>query len=148
MLMPYLEDKKALDVFAGSGALGIEGLSRGFSACDFIERDKQAYDTLCDNLKTLDIKEPVHTMREDALHALRQMHDPYDIIILDPPYSKGLVEQALALIAENDLLKPQGLVVILCGKNETFTIPDRFTTLKNRTVGVTKIQILESGEKS
>ena len=97
-LMPYVNDAKCLDVFAGSGGLGLEALSRYASHCDFIELDKQASEQLKDNLKTLklDSDDCAVVHNTDALKALKGFSGKkFDIVFVDPPFGKGLVAPTL-----------------------------------------------------
>ncbi len=146
MLPPLGEKKRALDLFAGSGALGIEAISRGVVHCDFIEIDDDAFAMLEENVASLGIENECHVIdaaAEDAIHALPE---PYDFIILDPPYGEGLVDWALRALQEKELMTPDALVAILSGKKETFAIPAGLVVKKTREVGVTLITILERSD--
>ena len=96
--MQYTQNARCLDVFAGAGSLGLEALSRYATSCDFIELDKQAREQLVDNLRTLAVsKESSASVHPgDALAVLPQLNTlPYDIVFVDPPFNKGLVEPTL-----------------------------------------------------
>jgi len=143
MLPPLGDRHRALDLFAGSGALGIEAVSRGTSHCDFIESDHDAFVMLEENVKTLGIENECHIIdaaAEDAIHALPE---PYDFVILDPPYGRGLIDWALEALEEKGLMAKDALVAILSGKREQFDIPPTLDVNKTRDVGVTRITILK-----
>ncbi|MCF6764850.1 16S rRNA (guanine(966)-N(2))-methyltransferase RsmD [Thiotrichales bacterium 19S3-7] len=102
-------DSDCLDVFAGSGALGIEALSRGASSCTFIEKAKLAYIQLKKNLTMLDAENST-CLSGDALKLLSKLDHRYDLIFLDPPFSAELLPELVTLILQNQLLKQNGLI--------------------------------------
>ena len=90
--LPELADVDVLDAFAGSGALGIEALSRGAHGCTFIERDRVARDVLEHNLASLSLKAPrVRVVATDSFDAAAQLasNGPFRLVLLDPPYAEG-----------------------------------------------------------
>lgn len=90
--LPELADMDVLDAFAGSGALGIEALSRGAHGCTFIERDRVARDVLEHNLASLSLKAPrVRVVATDSFDAAAQLasNGPFGLVLLDPPYAEG-----------------------------------------------------------
>lgn len=87
-LMPVIEGARCLDLFAGTGALGIEALSRGAAAVDFVEADAQLADSLRANLARL--RQPAHVMRSDALRFLADGDARYDVVFIDPPFGADL----------------------------------------------------------
>lgn len=92
--LPELADVDVLDAFAGSGALGIEALSRGAHSCTFIERDRAARDVLEHNLASLSLKAPrVRVVAADSFDAATQLASdgPFGLVLLDPPYAEGPV---------------------------------------------------------
>ncbi len=118
ILGPPREECRVLDVFAGSGGLGLEALSRGARHATFIDRDKDAQQALRHNIGELDVGKATEIHQGDALRALakfqragRQFH----WIFIDPPYATDLAAQAMELIAEGALLLPiedDGVVVV------------------------------------
>ncbi len=102
---------RCLDLFAGSGALGLEALSREAAEVVFIEQHPAAFAQLQSNLQTLTAHGAVlrHT---DAFRYLQHETQPFDVIFLDPPFRQGLAEQALALVIERQLLQTDGLVYL------------------------------------
>ena len=137
---------RVLDAFAGGGSLGIEAVSRGATQADFIEHDRTAFRVLETNLKNLEIKDRCTAYKADALRQLRRLETEYDLIMLDPPYYKGLIEKALATIDEKKLLTKSGRIVLLYGSEESIAVPTSFTTLKTRTYGVTAVTLLKRSE--
>lgn len=110
ILYPYLKEAVVLDLFAGTGGLGIEALSRGAVDADFIDNSKKAYDCIIRNLRKtrLDEKAKVHfTAFEKFLKATSKK---YDIVFLDPPYNKGIEDKVFAEISK--VLKEDSVVVL------------------------------------
>ncbi len=93
-----LEGRRVLDLFAGSGQLGIEALSRGAEKCTFIDADAKAIDVIQKNLEHTHLKEKSIVLKADSLTYIRTTTDVYDIILLDPPYANGSLQKALALL--------------------------------------------------
>lgn len=113
VLGQYFDGGAALDLYAGTGAMGIEALSRGVATCVFVDRDPVAVRTIDDNLRTLAIpRERATTVRADAIAWLRGHGETrFDLIFLDPPYAQGAVPEAIRAIAEGRMLSPDGIVV-------------------------------------
>jgi 16S rRNA (guanine966-N2)-methyltransferase len=109
-----LEGATLLDLFAGTGALGLEALSRGAGRVVFVESDRDALLVLSSNVKSLGFEERTEVLAmpvERALGQLVRRGVRFDGALLDPPYRQGLLEAALALLAELDLLRPGAWVV-------------------------------------
>lgn len=107
-----LDGKVVLDLFAGSGALSLEALSRGARRAVLVDQGADAARLVPANLKTCDLQERGSFIRADVLQALPRMRGdgPFDLIFLDPPYGQGLVPQVVAAIDDLDLLADGGLV--------------------------------------
>lgn len=110
-LQPVVHGARVLDVFAGSGALGFEALSRGAANVTLIERNASAARCLQENSKTLNTTN-AQVIQGDALQKLAQFKDPFDLIFLDPPFSKGLLPECIDLIDKNGLLSDHGWIYI------------------------------------
>ncbi|MBR6044680.1 MAG: 16S rRNA (guanine(966)-N(2))-methyltransferase RsmD [Ruminococcus sp.] len=89
---------QVLDLFAGSGQLGIEALSRGASGCTFVDKNKASVDTVRENLAHCKLLGNARIDNTDSLNFLKLTGSKYDIAILDPPYRQGLIEKAMNLI--------------------------------------------------
>lgn len=144
MLGPLHEDMRVLDLFAGSGALGIEALSRGAGYALFCDEDRRAAAVVQDNLKTLEVGPDVaRVVRGDARRTLqeaRRSADTYDLIFLDPPY---LLAQELGTALEDDVaavLADGGRVITESGRRAPMTL-DRLPLSKERRYGTTLIRI-------
>ena len=101
---------RCLDLYAGSGALGVEALSRGASATVFVESDRNSSRLLEKNLRQLGDASRVYTM--DARRFVRQVGGEWDVIFLDPPYRHGMLPEILSLLAKQECLASGGLVYI------------------------------------
>lgn len=135
----YVKDAVCLDLFAGSGSLGIEALSNGAKSCYFVDNGSVAFKTLEQNLKW--IEEETYTYKIDYQKALQTFHEKnitFDIIFLDPPYALNLISDALTKIQEYNLLKEEG--IIIC-EYETEKIETNFICTKNKKYGSTYIEI-------
>lgn len=104
-LMPVIHGARCLDLFTGSGALGLEARSRGASTVVLLDRDPRVIATLRDHLQTLKA-EGVTLLQQSALDYLQGQPQLFDIVFLDPPFRQGLLEPALALLAERGWLAP------------------------------------------
>ncbi len=113
MLQPYLADCRFLDLFAGSGAIGIEALSRGAACCVFVESSPKAAGCIRDNLRFTHLDGQARVMTEDVLTAIRQLdgEKPFDCIFMDPPYRKGLELAALEALKDTTLVDEKTLLV-------------------------------------
>lgn len=90
-----IEGRKFLDLFAGSGQMGIEALSRGASKAVFVDKSKQAYNVITKNLKNVNLQENAAVFNMDSVSYISQCGIKFDIAFLDPPYGTGLLQQAL-----------------------------------------------------
>lgn len=115
-MLGAIDEARVLDLFAGTGALGIEALSRGAASAVFVERDAAALDALRANLETLDLHEPrAEVRRADALAALRtarERHETYDLVFVDPPYGDAQAWESRLPVALAPLVAPAGRVVV------------------------------------
>ena len=102
-----VQGARFLDLFAGSGAMGLEALSRGALHATFIERDRQALSALRENIALLQVASQTTVMGYDATKSLKHLKDPFDLIYIDPPYDRSASVEIEALLSFN-LLKPEG----------------------------------------
>jgi len=106
-----IEGRKVLDLFAGTGQLGIECLSRGAASAVFVERRADAVKLIRENLKTTELTANAKVVSGDSMEYLKGIREKFDIIFLDPPYEAGLLEVAISHIAKFDILTPHGIIV-------------------------------------
>jgi len=105
----YVAGAKVLDLFAGSGQLGIEALSRGAASCVFVDSNRDACDVIKENLKKTKLFQQAKVMAGDAVGYLSYAKDKFDIVFADPPYHRGIMAESLPLIAP--LVAERGLVI-------------------------------------
>ena len=145
-LIGPLDGAHVLDVFAGSGAMGIEALSRGATRAVFVERDEHACRTILANLEKLKLTGAL-VVRKDARHALEEEAAAgrrYDLVLVDPPYETFPVHEALLDSLLPRLLADGGLAVVETGER---TVP-RLPSLAERTsrrYGAARLTLLERG---
>ncbi len=113
VLGQFFDGGRALDLYAGTGAMGIEALSRGCVHATFVDRDPAAIRTIEDNLNALGVsRAAVKVLKTDAEPWLsKESGPPYDFIFLDPPYALGAVPEAIRIIATRRMLSPAGVIV-------------------------------------
>jgi 16S rRNA (guanine966-N2)-methyltransferase len=128
-----LTDARVLDLFAGTGALGIEAISRGAAFTLFVDEGIEARALLRANVETLGLGGVSKVYRRDATQ-LGPAHpmEPFSLLFADPPYGKGLAEQALASAREGGWLQPQALLVVEEATAASFKAPDGFEELERR----------------
>lgn len=135
-----LDGARVLDLFAGTGALGLEALSRGAAFTLFVEEDPSARATIRNNVEAFGLTGHSKIFRRDAtgMGPAAQMGQ-YDLAFLDPPYGKGLAELALASLASGGWLKPNAIAVVEERAGVTLAWPSGFTPLDARTYGDTAV---------
>lgn len=135
---PVFEEARVLDVFAGTGAFGLEALSRGARFATFIEKDREAREALAANIKALGETSSTRLLAVDAT-APPRADGPYDLIFLDPPYRSGLAAPALAALSRTGWLGPGALVVVELAAREGFELPEGFVSLEDRRYGAGRL---------
>ena len=147
MLQFDIEEKIILDLFSGSGNLGIESLSMKAKKVYFVDYNKKSIDCIKENLNKLRIsKEEYEIINKDFEKALKQFYEEkikFDIIFLDPPYKTDYIERAIELIVENNLLNHEGFIV--CESDNLEKIPkyDFLKEIKSKKYGDKHIVILK-----
>ena len=111
ILMPYLPCENVLDLFAGSGAMGIEALSRRCSHCTFIEKDSSSFEIIHKNAEKARVLSSSKILKTDALDFLKSHKTQFDMIFLDPPYNQGFLAPVFEIISDNNLLSDEGIIV-------------------------------------
>ena len=115
ILGDLVTDATCLDLFAGSGNMGIEALSRGASYCDFVDSDKESVNSMEKNLKNTDLMEKAEIHRQEAVKFVANTSKKYDLVFLDPFYKDVKHKYLIALLQES--LNPGGIVVFFHGDN-------------------------------
>jgi 16S rRNA (guanine966-N2)-methyltransferase len=130
------EGLRVADLFAGTGALGLEALSRGAAHCTFVETDRQAIEALKRNIAKLGAGERADVRAQSALHGVP---GPFDLVLIDPPYASGL--GATALAALGDAVVPGAWISLETGARETVAA-EGFALEVERVHGKAKISLL------
>ena len=114
MIAPYLYDCEFLDLFAGSGGIGIEALSRGAKEAVFVEKNPKAMECIKENLKFTRLEKKGITLTKDVLNALYQLEGDkvFDYIFMDPPYDQGLERQVVEYLTRSSLADEYTVIVI------------------------------------
>jgi 16S rRNA (guanine966-N2)-methyltransferase len=137
-----LDGARALDLFAGSGALGIEALSRGARDVVFVERAHPVARVLRDNLRSLDVERDARVVERDVASALAdQPAGALDLVLADPPYAAELDEGFFAGVAR--ALAPAGLLVLERDKRTPTPTPDGLSLTDDRVYGSTRVMLFE-----
>ncbi len=122
MLNPYLADAVFLDLFAGSGSIGIEALSRGAREAVFVEKKPKAIACIKKNLAHTHLSERAQLLTCDVRKALQELNGKmtFDIIFMDPPYADGAEKWVLEYLSDSSLLKPGGQIIVEAAKETSF----------------------------
>ncbi|MBF0249538.1 MAG: 16S rRNA (guanine(966)-N(2))-methyltransferase RsmD [Alphaproteobacteria bacterium] len=137
-----LRGARVADVFAGTGALGLEALSRGAAHCIFVEAARPAVAALRDNLHDLGEAEHATVMQKTVAALGAPPGGPVDYAFLDAPYERGLTEQALHVLMENGWLCAGAVVMAEVAARETLSPPAPLAVLKEKTYGAARVIFL------
>lgn len=141
-----VRERRVIDLFAGSGALGFEALSRGAAFCLFVETDEAARGAIRENVDAMSLFGRTRVHRRDATDlGVRPGADgpAFDLAFLDPPYAKGLGERALARLAEGGWLAPGAIVVFERGAGEPAFAVEGYEALDARDYGAARVHFLK-----
>jgi 16S rRNA (guanine(966)-N(2))-methyltransferase RsmD len=142
MIMPYLEDAVVIDLFTGTGNLGLEALSRGALRCYFGDKSRESLELTRQNIAHCRAQEKSVPILGDYEYVLRKIREKADLIFLDPPYKEGLTGDCIGLISKLSLLSEEGVIVAEHGAGEI--LPDElsgYTKIKEKTYGTIAISI-------
>ena len=149
MLQDAVRNARVLDLFAGSGQLGLEALSRGAAHAVFVDGAKKAVEIVRRNAERTHLQDKARIVSADALAFLRGCREqPFDLVFLDPPYAGGLIPQCLEGLLAGGLLSEDALVVAECGdpahvfdKNEA--LAEKFEIIKQNKYGIAYVTVLK-----
>ena len=144
---PIFEDARVLDAFAGTGAFGLEALSRGARFATFIEKDRAARETLAANVKALGEDGRCRILAADAT-APPRADGPYDLAFLDPPYRSNLAAPALTALAAGGWLASNALVIVEMAARSELALPEGFELLEERRYGAGRLVFLRAPERA
>lgn len=135
-LAPVIEGAKCLDLFAGSGALGLEALSRGAALSVFVDSHKKVTDALLEHLNLLNANDKAKVVQADSVKFLKTNAQPYDLIFLDPPYHLDLMQKVVPLLEEHGWLADTAMLYLEIEKRQSLPeLPANWQLLKDKTAG-------------
>lgn len=139
---PGLGGARVLDIFAGTGALGLEALSRGAAHATFVENNRASARVLKDNIRALGEDAQTSVIERSAAALGPPPAERADFAFLDAPYDQGLSEPALAALAENGWLKDGAFAMIEVAQHEAFAAPPGFSIIKEKAYGAARAVFL------
>lgn len=145
MIQNNIRNSIILDLFSGSGNLGIEALSNGAKYAYLVDKNFKAIDTINKNIKNIGINN-CRIIKDDYKSALLYFKDnniKFDLIFLDPPYKTDYIEKSINLIVEYDLLNKDGLIIVENDSIDRIVYPEKFVCVKNKKYGDKWVVILK-----
>lgn len=143
ILQRYIPSSVCLDLFAGTGSLGLEALSQGAKECFFVDESPKTFNILKKNIEKLNFTSVSHSYNISAESALKRFKDMgivFDLIFIDPPYLKDMIPPCISYISENNLLKPDGVIMTKIDTSEVvFEGIENIRLLQKRKYGNTTL---------
>lgn len=142
MIGPYFEGGRVLDLYAGSGGLSIEAVSRGMSSAVLVERDRKAQAIVSENIQMTKEVGKFQLLKMDSERALEQVSGEFDIIFLDPPYAKEQIVADIEKMAERELFSED--VMVVCETDKAVELPEEIACLgiwKEKIYGISKVTV-------
>lgn len=142
MIGPYFEGGRVLDLYAGSGGLSIEAVSRGMASAVLVERDRKAQTIVAENIQMTKEVGKFQLLKMDAERALEQVSGKFDLIFLDPPYAKEQIVADIEKMAERALFSEA--VMVVCETDKAVELPEEIACLgiwKEKIYGISKVTV-------
>lgn len=142
-----LSHQRVLDLFAGTGSMGLEALSHGAQEVTFVDLDSQAISLLFENLKKAKLLAQSHILQDSVAKAIPRLYKAkqrYDLIFLDPPYDQGWIDRSLEILAKNPLLETEGLLLCEHSPREKPTFFGGLEKVDERKYGQTLVTFLKN----
>ena len=142
MIGPYFEGGRVLDLYAGSGGLSIEAVSRGMASAVLVERDRKAQSIVAENIQMTKEVGKFQLLKMDAERALEQASGEFDLIFLDPPYAKEQIVADIEKMAEKELFSED--VMVVCETDKAVELPEEIACLgiwKEKIYGISKVTV-------
>ena len=142
MIGPYFEGGRVLDLYAGSGGLSIEAVSRGMASAVLVERDRKAQAIVAENIQMTKEVGKFQLLKMDAERALEQVSGEFDLIFLDPPYAKEQIVADIEKMAERELFSED--IMVVCETDKTVELPEEIACLgiwKEKIYGISKVTV-------
>ncbi len=147
MIGPFFSGGTCLDLYAGTGALGIEALSRGFEKGIFIDLDRKAIDTVNANIQSLKLVSRTEVYKNDAvkaINALAKRDIKCDLVFIDPPYAKEINREIIVKLLESELLNDNAIIVVEHDRNHVLALSfDKLVKWKGNLFGDTALTIFK-----
>ena len=144
MLFDITYDATVLDLFSGSGAMGIECISRGSKECTFVDIEKDAIDIINKNIKKAKFENESKVIKSDFISFLNSTNQKFDLVFLDPPYDSDYYEKSLCLLKQNDLLNKNAVIVVESSKDVVPNIPSYYEITRQKFYGTVCVSLLEA----
>ena len=142
MIGPYFVGGRVLDLYAGSGGLSIEAISRGMEQAVLVEKDRRAQGIITSNIQMTKESHKFQLLKMEAHQALSQLQGTFDLIFLDPPYAKEQIVADIEALAERDLLGEE--VMVVCETDKVVDLPEEIACLgiwKEKIYGISKVTV-------
>ena len=142
MIGPYFDGGRVLDLYAGSGGLGIEAVSRGMDQAVLVEKDRRAQAVIASNIAITKEAEKFQLLKMDAKRALEQLSGSFDLVLLDPPYAKEEIVADIETLSERGLLSEDAFVV--CETDKSVMLPDEIASWqkqREKIYGISKVTV-------
>ena len=142
MIGPYFDGGRVLDLYAGSGGLSIEAVSRGMEQAVLVEKDRRAQGIIASNIQMTKESHKFQLLKMEAHQALSQLQGTFDLIFLDPPYAKEQIVADIEALAERDLLGEE--VMVVCETDKVVDLPEEIACLgiwKEKIYGISKVTV-------
>ena len=142
MIGPYFEGGRVLDLYAGSGGLSIEAVSRGMSSSVLVERDRKAQAVIAENIQMTKEVSKFQLLKMEADRALEQVGGTFDLVFLDPPYAKEQIVADIEKMAERNLFSQE--IMVVCETDKSVELPEEIACLgiwKEKIYGISKVTV-------
>jgi len=142
MIGPYFDGGRVLDLYAGSGSLAIEAISRGMTTAILVEKDRRAQAIINQNLKMTREEERFELLKMEANQSLERITGHFDLVLLDPPYAREQIVTDIEKMAERELLSNDALIV--CETDKSVDLPEEIAGLsiwKQKIYGISKVTV-------
>ncbi|HEM5195437.1 TPA: 16S rRNA (guanine(966)-N(2))-methyltransferase RsmD [Streptococcus suis] len=142
MIGPYFEGGRVLDLYAGSGGLSIEAISRGMGSAVLVERDRRAQAIIRENIAMTKEADKFQLLAMEARQALNNVEGPFDLVFLDPPYAEQEIEDVITELCRRDLLADD--VMVVCETDKAVSLSEEIAELgiwKEKLYGISKVTV-------
>ena len=142
MIGPYFDGGRVLDLYAGSGGLSIEAVSRGMEQAVLVEKDRRAQGIIASNIQMTKESHKFQLLKMEAHQAINQLQGAFDLIFLDPPYAKEQIVADIEALAERGLLGEE--VMVVCETDKAVDLPEEIACLgiwKEKIYGISKVTV-------